>query len=85
MAKKASSGGTGSGKNSKGGGAKSRRENYKKRFFNQDLPVLFEEFDPKSGYAYGHTSNYLLVKIKSEKPLHGKMLLVTYNNETASD
>ena len=61
------------------------RENYKKRFFNQDLPVLFEEFDPKSGYAYGHTSNYLLVKIKSEKPLHGKMLLVTYNNETASD
>jgi hypothetical protein len=31
MAKKASSGGTGSGKNSKGGGAKSRRSNYKKR------------------------------------------------------
>ena len=65
--------------------AELQRENYKKRFVNQDLPVLFEEFDPKSGYAYGHTSNYLLVKIKSEKPLHGKMLLVTYNNETASD
>lgn len=31
MAKKASSGGTGSGKNSKGGGAKSRRANYKRR------------------------------------------------------
>ncbi len=31
MAKKASYGGTGSGKNSKGGGAKSRRSNYKKR------------------------------------------------------
>lgn len=31
MAKKASSGGTGSGKNSKGGGAKSRRASYKNR------------------------------------------------------
>ncbi len=31
MAKKASSGGTGSGKNSKGGGAKSRRITYKRR------------------------------------------------------
>lgn len=61
------------------------RENYKKRFFGLKMPVLFEEYDSKTGYAYGHTSNYLLVKVKSDSPLHGEMRFVTYNNETASD
>ena len=37
---------------------------YKNRFIGETMPVLFEQ--NKKGYWYGHTSNYLEVKIKDE-------------------
>lgn len=36
-------------------------EEYMKKFINSELDVLIEQY--KDGYSYGHTSNYLLVKI----------------------
>lgn len=37
---------------------------YKNKFIGKTIPVLFEQL--KKGYWYGHTSNYLEVKIKDE-------------------
>ena len=38
--------------------------NYMNRFVNKRLDVLIEEY--KDGYSYGHTSNFIYVKIKGE-------------------
>ena len=38
--------------------------NYMKKFINKRLDVLIEEY--KEGYSYGHTSNFIYVKIKGE-------------------
>ena len=40
--------------------------NYMNKFLNNEEEVLIEEY--KDGYSYGHTSNYLHVKIKGELP-----------------
>ena len=37
---------------------------YKSKFIGQTMPVLFEQL--KKGYWFGHTSNYLEIKIKDE-------------------
>ena len=45
--------------------------------------VLFESFE--NGFAYGHTPNFLEIKVKSERPLHSEVLnvrLVSHNGET---
>ena len=45
--------------------------------------VLFESFE--SGFAYGHTPDFLEVKVKSEHPLHSEVLdvrLISHNGET---
>ena len=41
-------------------------EKYMKRFLGQKVLVLIEQ--NKSGFSFGHTSNYLYVKIKGEYP-----------------
>ena len=46
---------------------------YMKKFINTDVVVLIEEV--KDGYSYGHTGNYLHVKIKGELP-HNEMVTV---------
>jgi hypothetical protein len=52
----------------------------------RSLPILFEDFDPKSGFAYGHSGNYLLVKVPSStKPLHGEIRDVVYSPSTQAD
>jgi threonylcarbamoyladenosine tRNA methylthiotransferase MtaB len=61
------------------------RESYEKRFYGQALEVLYESFDPKTGYAYGHTSNYLLVKTPSDHPRHGEVEKVVYGTKTVAD
>ena len=38
--------------------------NYMNKFINKKLDVLVEEY--KDGYSYGHTSNFIYVKIKGE-------------------
>ena len=48
--------------------------NYMKKFINKEVEVLVEEF--KDGYSYGHTGNYLYVKIKGELP-HNEIVKVT--------
>lgn len=63
--------------------SKELRKEYEKKFFGKELEVLFEEY--KDGYSYGHTSNYLLVKIPSRRPLHGEVLKVTYDEFSAAD
>lgn len=45
--------------------------------------VLFESFE--NGFAYGHTPDFLEVKVKSEHPLHSEVLdvrLISHNGET---
>jgi len=48
--------------------------NYMKKFLNKEVEVLIEEF--KDGYSYGHTGNYLYVKINKELP-HNEIVKVT--------
>ncbi len=51
---------------------------YYKRFNNQILEVLFETCE-KDGVTYkGYSSNYLEVKVKSNKNLHNKMYKVLF-------
>lgn len=47
---------------------------YMKKFIGKEVEVLIEEY--KDGYSYGHTGNYLYVKIKGELP-HNEMINVT--------
>lgn len=65
--------------------SKRLRTEYEERFYGKKLPILFEDFDPKSGFAYGHSGNYLLVKIPSTKPLHGEIRDVVYSPSTQAD
>ena len=48
--------------------------NYMKKFVNKEVEVLIEEF--KDGYSYGHTGNFLYVKVKGELP-HNEIVKVT--------
>ncbi len=48
--------------------------NYMKKFIGKEVEVLIEEY--KDGYSYGHTGNYLYVKIKGKLP-HNEMVNVT--------
>ena len=47
--------------------------NYMHKFIDKDVEVLIEEY--KDGYSYGHTGNFLYVKIKKELP-HNDMVTV---------
>lgn len=47
-------------------------ENYMKKFINKE-EVLVEEY--KDGYSYGHTSNFLYVKVKGQLP-HNELVKV---------
>ena len=48
-------------------------ENYMKKFIDKEEEVLVEEY--KDGYSYGHTSNFLYVKIKGQLP-HNELVKV---------
>ena len=54
--------------------SKELEENYMNKFIGKDMEVLIEE--QKDGYSYGHTGNFLYVKIKEELP-HNEMINVT--------
>lgn len=47
--------------------------NYMQKFINLEVDVLIEEY--KDGYSYGHTGNFLYVKIKGELP-HNEIIKV---------
>lgn len=65
--------------------SKRDRKAYEERFYGQTLDVLFEDYDETKKIAYGHTSNYLKVKLPSKRSLHGEILPVDYNEESAAD
>ena len=50
---------------------------YMHKFLNTEVEVLIEEY--KDGYSYGHTSNYLYVKINKELP-QNEIVKVTIKN-----
>ena len=50
---------------------------------NEAHTVLFESYE--KGFAYGHTPDFLEIKVESERPLHSEVLrvrLVSHNGET---
>ncbi len=63
--------------------AKELKENYERRFLSQEMEVLFEEY--KDGFAFGHTSNYLHIKIPCSRSLHGEILKVKIEKENLVD
>ena len=48
---------------------------YNKGYIGKKLDVLFEEMD-ENGYFKGHTSNYIVVKVKTNKNLENKILKI---------
>lgn len=48
---------------------------YLKSYINKQIEVLFEEKDGK--YYKGHTSNYIMVKVKTSKDISNKIKSVT--------
>ncbi len=65
--------------------SKKDRKAYESQFYGKEVEVLFEDFDKEKNKAYGHTSNYLKVGIESKRSLHGELLDVEYNENTAAD
>lgn len=61
------------------------RDEYEKQFYGQELTVLFEDYNEKEHLAYGHTANYLLVKVPADHSMHGKIQRVLYNDITKAD
>lgn len=48
--------------------SKKLEQEYFEQFINREVEVLVET--NKEGYSYGHTGNYLPIKIKGEYPIH---------------
>lgn len=65
--------------------SKELREEYRKLFYGKEIEVLMEDYDAKTKTCYGHTSNFLLVKIPSDTDLHDKIVKVIYSKENAAD
>lgn len=61
------------------------RADYERRFHGREMDVLFENWDAEKRLAYGHTSNYLMVAVPSEEPLHGQWRKIIYKDSIASD
>ena len=58
-------------------------EEYLESYVGEAVDVLFEELDGDGSYK-GHTANYLMVKVKSDKDISGEILKVnvTKNEKT---
>ena len=52
--------------------------NYKKKFVDQEVEVLIENYDKKTNTYHGLTSNYLDVYVESEEDLINKIIKVKY-------
>ena len=65
--------------------SKKMREAYKERFYGKTMEILVEDYNEEKKMSTGHTSNYLLVQIPSEKPAHGSVESVIYNPSIAAD
>ena len=65
--------------------SKKLRKEFEESQYGKKKEVLFEEYDENEGVSKGHTSNYLLVSIKSDKSLRGEIKEVVYTSEVAAD
>ena len=65
--------------------SKRLRKEYEESFYGQPLEVLFEDYSPEKKLARGHSSNYLLYAIHSDKPLHGDVRKIPYEPSVAAD
>lgn len=65
--------------------SKELRLSYEKRFYGKEVEVLYEDFDASTKTAYGHTSNYLLIKTPSDHPMHGEVKKVIFDAKMAAD
>lgn len=65
--------------------SKQLREEYRSLFYGKEVEVLMEDYDHKKGISYGHTSNFLLVKIPSNIDMHGQIVKIIYSKENAAD
>lgn len=65
--------------------SKKLREEYRSLFYGKEVEVLMEDYDQKKGVCYGHTSNFLLVKIPSSIDMHGQIVKIIYSKENAAD
>ncbi len=63
--------------------AKELQKSYESSFYDKEVEVLFEE--DKNGYAYGHTSSYIHVRIPSNRPLRGEVLKIVYTKDNRAD
>ncbi len=59
--------------------AKELESQYEELFIGQEVEVLFEDYDPLTKIARGHTSNYLLVSHHSDVDLHNQLKRVIYS------
>lgn len=65
--------------------SRSLRDKYEEKFFGKNMLVLFEDFDPKAGLAYGHTENYLLVKVPATSSMQDEMHEIVYEASSKAD
>jgi len=56
---------------------------YNKEYIGKELEVLFEE--KKNGFFEGHTKNYIMVKVKTNEDLTGKIKKVKIINQEEMD
>jgi len=54
-------------------------EQYNNQYIGKNVNVLFEE--KKNGYYEGHTKNYIMVKVKTNEELSGKIQKVKINKQ----
>lgn len=54
---------------------------YSDSFLGQKMDVLFEEYSEENALAYGHSSNYLMFKKRSDHSLHGRVEKLEYTIE----
>jgi len=56
---------------------------YNKEYIGKDVEVLFEE--EKYGYFEGHTKNYIMIKVKTNENLEGKIKLIKITEQNGLD
>ncbi len=61
------------------------RKEYEEAYYGKKMPVLFEDYSAEKGLAKGHSSNYLLFTVPSDRPRHGEIEEITYEPSVAGD
>ena len=61
------------------------RKEYEEAYYGKKMNVLFEDYSAEKGLAKGHSSNYLLFSVHSDRPRHGEIEEITYEPSVAGD